>query len=958
MLTRCVRNDEAVTALQQAVSLAPDHAAARALLADMLRTTGDVEQATAEYRKLLAEQPTAGMAWWGLAELRTTHFTQNDVMVMQGVLQQSNSNNDDLIATGFALAKALDEAGRYAESLAALERANTIARRQRRWNSSAFSDGITATLSAFALSPLGAIDKTLGKEVIFIVSPARSGSTLVEQILASHSSVEGAGELVDLPLVLGEESRRRGMPFPLWVTAMLPEDWARLGQRYLERTAHWRRQRPVFTDKLPNNWMYIGAIRAMLPAARIIVCRRDPLETCFSCYRQHLANNEYTRTFDDLASFWRDFDRGARYWRDLHPSRVFEHCYENLLANPEEHICQLLDFCNLPFELACLNFHETQRTVRSPSATQVRQPLRKDTVHTARYGKLLDELRIALEMPLWVDAPLSETSGAAAVSSSFQVTDQIAHHLEAYDRHRIADHKQAQLALVDVFVGANETDWLACARTLVLRADISTARVMLLAALAEHPFSADLRLALAGVLLESSEHVQVESLLRELLAEQPHHIAAAFLLANLLQQQGRMRAVADTMRALFENGPHDLATVIQSVELLDECDCKQDAAAICESEIANGSTDPRIYAYAGMLEIQLGAFEQARKHYTYALKQSSQALEWNIPTGLSNLQRYEDASHPDFLLFHQSLEQAGLSDKARMAILFALGKAYDDIGDYAQASHYLQQANAVAHAAIPWSRKQWRRSIEARLTRSPILLKLIPDTDWTPIFIVGVPRSGTTLVSELLSHYPDVCNRGELAWLPRLAPSLWLHNQNSVGAFEQAAATYSAQLRKDDSNAHWFIDKQPLNLLHVDLIMALWPNARIIYCKRNPRDTGLSLWSQLFVDEVQGYAYDFSDIAAVVKDCGRLMAHWQKHHASSICTVHYEQLTADPDAVIANLADWLKLPERDKTTPVKNSSTISTASLWQARQPIYIRSVGRWRHYDPYLPELKRLPER
>ena len=219
-------------------------------------------------------------------------------------------------------------------------------------------------------------------------------------------SVEGAGELPDLPQVLAEESRRRGQPFPQWVASMSPADWQRLGQRYLERTAHWRRQRPVFTDKLPNNWMYIGAIRAMLPGAHVIACRRDPLETCFSCYRQHMAGNEYTRTFDDLAAFWRDFDRSVRDWHALHPSQVFEHEYERLLAAPEDHIRRLLDFCGLPFEPACLSFNENRREVRSPSATQVRQPLH-DTTRAPRYGALLDPLRAALGLPPWQcgDAP-------------------------------------------------------------------------------------------------------------------------------------------------------------------------------------------------------------------------------------------------------------------------------------------------------------------------------------------------------------------------------------------------------------------------------------------------------------------------------------------------------------------------------------------------------------------------
>jgi len=401
MLTKSVRNDEAVSALQRAVSLAPDHADARALLADMLRTRGKVTEAAAEYRNIIARRPAAGMAWWGLADLKVQRFDEADIEHMRGVLQLPDAGDGDRIAIGFALAKALDDAGRYADSLAALEQANAIARHRQAWDAPAFSGNIANIGAAFD-PPVAGAPESLGREVIFIVSLPRAGSTLVEQILASHSSVEGAGELPDLPYVLAEESRRRGKPFPRWVGDMQATDWERLGRRYLERTAHWQKQRPIFTDKLPNNWIYIGAIRAMLPGAHIVVCRRDPLETCFSAYRQHMdSNNGYTRTFQDLASFWRDFDRSVQHWDALHPEHVREHSYEALLTDPEAHIRELLAFCGLPYEDACVNFHENNREVRSPSATQVREPLRRDLARAQRYGHLLDPLREALGLPPW-----------------------------------------------------------------------------------------------------------------------------------------------------------------------------------------------------------------------------------------------------------------------------------------------------------------------------------------------------------------------------------------------------------------------------------------------------------------------------------------------------------------------------------------------------------------------------
>jgi len=400
MLTRCVRIAEATDALQRAAQLDPANMDTRALLGDMLRVSGRVEGSAAEYRKVLAERPWTGMAWWGLADLRTGALKPGDIESMQAALRKHHASDDDRIAIGFALAKALDEHGRYEASLQALQRANAIARLRQHWNAPAFSSLVGAINSMFTPPPAPAPDPILGREVLFIVGLPRSGTTLVEQILASHSQVEGAGELPDLSLVLGEESRRLGQPFPRWATSAGPDDWQRLGERYLERAAYWRNRRPKFTDKLPGNWMYIGAIRAMLPGAHVVICRRDPLETCFSCYRQLLPDgNEFSRTPEDLAAFWHDFDRSANRWAALHPSQVYQHDYEAMVTNPEPVIRKLLEACGLPFEEPCVRFHETTREVRSPSATQVRQPLQADTAHAERYGDLLNPLRLCLGLP-------------------------------------------------------------------------------------------------------------------------------------------------------------------------------------------------------------------------------------------------------------------------------------------------------------------------------------------------------------------------------------------------------------------------------------------------------------------------------------------------------------------------------------------------------------------------------
>lgn len=395
---RAVRFDDAEASLRKVLGLAPDHVPAQLQLAHLLTAAGRADAASAMFRAVLAAQPWCGAAWWGLARLPSAGLGDDDIPAMQAALRDPRGSERDRIALGFAMAQVLDAAARYPEAMGVLAEAHAHASRLQAWDARGFDRGLDAILKAFAAPPAAPLDPALGRGVIFIASLPRSGSTLVEQILASHSQVEGSGELRDLPQVLAEESQRRGRHYPDWVGAMTPADWQRLGQRYLERTARWRQRKPFFTDKLPGNWMHIGAIRAMLPGATVIVCRRDPLETCFSCYRQFMSadGQGWTHRFADLGAYWNAFDRAMWQWRRLFPTQALVQEYETLVADPAPNVQALLAACGLPFEAACLESHRNTRAVRSPSAAQVREPLRRDTARVARYGGLLDPLRNAL----------------------------------------------------------------------------------------------------------------------------------------------------------------------------------------------------------------------------------------------------------------------------------------------------------------------------------------------------------------------------------------------------------------------------------------------------------------------------------------------------------------------------------------------------------------------------------
>jgi len=390
------RVEEAHAALVAALERDPAHQSARVTLARVLQFMGRIGEAEAEYRRVVDAHPESALAWYGLSTLRTARFSANDVAAIERIYARQDLKSGERIGAGFALAKALEDQERYTEAFAVLTAANSTKRRRLQWDARGFSQYVDIVASAFS-RPLPAAPAELGREVIFVFGMPRSGSTLVEQILAAHPDVAGGNELEDLNLVIEDESKRRGKAFPDWVREMRSEDWQRLGNDYVDRTARFRGDKPIVVDKGLANWRYVGALRAMLPAARLINARRDPLENCLACFRQSFATElGFTYDLAELASFWRDYDRTMRTWHQRFPNQIHDLVHESLVADPETEIRRLLDFCGLPFDEACLRFHEVKRNVRTASAAQVREPLRADTARAGRYGALLDPLRAML----------------------------------------------------------------------------------------------------------------------------------------------------------------------------------------------------------------------------------------------------------------------------------------------------------------------------------------------------------------------------------------------------------------------------------------------------------------------------------------------------------------------------------------------------------------------------------
>ena len=386
----------AIEALERALALAPSLLPGRILIADAHAHLGRFDDAATHYRAALALSPTCGDAWRGLSNIKTRPLSEQDLATLRALRGRPGVQEEDWIAMSYALGKAEEDRGHYPEAFATISAANARLRAKAPWRADALQGFAREALRVTATLP-APLDPALGHEAIFIVGLPRSGSTLVEQILSAHPDVAGASELPDLGEVLQAESVRRGKAFPSWVPEATAADWHRLGNDYLARTARWRAERPRFTDKMPENWKYTGVLRAMLPGATVIEARRDALETGWSCFRQQFYQlPHFACDLHDIGVYLRTCEGAMDQWRARDPARIRLQEYERLLAAFEEEVRALLDACGLAFDPRCLAFHRAERSVRTASAAQVRQPLMRDTARAAAYGVMLNPLLQAL----------------------------------------------------------------------------------------------------------------------------------------------------------------------------------------------------------------------------------------------------------------------------------------------------------------------------------------------------------------------------------------------------------------------------------------------------------------------------------------------------------------------------------------------------------------------------------
>jgi len=395
------RENEAVSAYNRAIEIKPDYMHALYSLGVLQMKLGNAEDAIAALRKAISLQPGFAMAHRVLAFIKKHDAYDDDMRVMDEIFNHPNCSDDQKMDVAFGLGKAFTELGEHEKSFEYYMAANDLRRKATTYSTAAESARFENVRQHFNEEYCANFDASgdTGKGLIFILGMPRSGTSLVEQILASHSRVYGAGEQSYIQRICGEIEKATGHSYPRSLSGLTSKDFDDLGKDYDHRLRRYSPQSPVITDKMPANFQYIGFIRKALPAAKVVHVKRDPMATCFSIFTTFFQGAiPYSYNQKELGEYYCLYKSLMDHWHAVMPGVIHDISYEALLDEPEAEIRSLLEYCDLGFEEACLNFHTNKRTVKTASANQVRKPIYRSSLERWRHNETqLSELIGALE---------------------------------------------------------------------------------------------------------------------------------------------------------------------------------------------------------------------------------------------------------------------------------------------------------------------------------------------------------------------------------------------------------------------------------------------------------------------------------------------------------------------------------------------------------------------------------
>jgi len=397
--------DEAIGLYETVLARTPGQPKVWMSLGHLLKTVGRRDDSIAAYRRAVAMAPGLGEGWWSLANLKTFRFTAKDIAAMEAALSSPGLDPSDRFHLHFALGKAHEDAADTKRAFSHYEVGNRLRRAELDYDPAEITRFVARSIALFTPEFLAARAGwgCPAADPIFVLGMPRAGSTLIEQILASHPLVEGTMELPDIPALAkrlnGRRLRSDPSRYPEILADLAPDALRAFGEEYLRGTRVQRKtERPFFIDKMPNNWAHVGLIGLILPNARIVDARRHPLACGFSNFKQHFASGQgFSYDLEDIGHYYRDYAALMTHFDRVQPGRVHRVVHEALVEAPEAEIRRLLDFLHLPFDAACLAFHETERAVRTASSEQVRRPINREGLEKWRdFEPNLEPLKRAL----------------------------------------------------------------------------------------------------------------------------------------------------------------------------------------------------------------------------------------------------------------------------------------------------------------------------------------------------------------------------------------------------------------------------------------------------------------------------------------------------------------------------------------------------------------------------------
>lgn len=397
------QHEEAIEAYESALAMAPDKAGAICGMAHHQKTIGRQDEAIASYRRAIEVKPDHAEAYWSLANLKTFRFEDSEVAAMQALLERDDLPEESRAQLHNALGLEFEARKDYARAFTNFEKCNKARRPLESYDpveTEGTHDRLIELFSTDFIARNEGVDAA-GTTPVLVVGLPRSGSTLIEQILASHSLVDGTHELGDLSRAVQsvrKQSKQRSR-FPEALADISIDDWRAIGAEYLRRTEIFRSGAPYFVDKNPNNFIYAGILKLALPNTKIINARRHPLDSCFGSFKQLFASGQpFTYDMTELAEYYLQYHRLMDHWHDTLPGFVLDVQYEQVVADLDSQVRRILDFCGLPFEDACLRFHQTERAVKTASSEQVRRPIYSSSVNLWRnYEPYIGDLVHILE---------------------------------------------------------------------------------------------------------------------------------------------------------------------------------------------------------------------------------------------------------------------------------------------------------------------------------------------------------------------------------------------------------------------------------------------------------------------------------------------------------------------------------------------------------------------------------